>query len=313
MRCGVVAVLGAPNAGKSTLVNALVGTKVSIVTHKVQTTRFRVRGIAVREDAQIILVDTPGVFQPKKRLDRAMVEDAWAGLEDADAIIFVIDAEAQELAGSDRTDRKAAMGQKAHEHTQIVAARLKAAGKPIITVLNKMDVTGAPRLLPMIDAWSSELEPEAIIPVSATRGEGLEALMDEVIRHLPEGPFLYPVDQAGDLSMRALAAEVTREKLFLRLHDELPYETTVETEDWKDLKDGAARIEQIIYVNRESQKPIVLGDKGRSIREIGKLARLELEEMLGRQVHLFVHVKVRSGWRDEPERYRAMGLTFPQG
>ncbi len=301
-RCGFAAVIGAPNAGKSTLVNRLVGAKVSIVTHKVQTTRFRIRGVAIRGRDQVVLIDTPGVFAPKRRLERAMVRAAWGGANDADVIVALVDAEAEANEdGSAAARRSVADARRALEG-------LAQADRPLLLALNKIDRTPRDRLLPLAEELGGLASFEASFMISAETGDGVEDLFAAIAARLPEGPWLYPEDQIGDLSERLLAAEITREKLLLRLHDELPYETTVETEAWREQKDGSVRIEQTIYVARDSQKPIVLGQKGRTIRTIGETARRDLEAQLQTRVHLFLFVKVRGRWQEDPARYRALGL-----
>lgn len=302
-RFGFCAILGAPNAGKSTLLNQLVGTKVSIVTHKVQTTRTRIRGVAMDGETQIVFVDTPGIFAPKRRLDRAMVDAAWGGTEDADAIVVLIDA--ARIAAADG-------GGKTREDTERIIEGLKASGKQAILTLNKVDSLRREVLLPLAQEWSDAGPFNETFMISGLNGDGVSDLLDHVSAAMPEGPWLYPEDQAADITQRLLAAEVTREKLILRLHDELPYHTTVETESWKSLKDGSIRIEQTIYVARDTQKAIVLGKHGRTVKEISQQARADLEAMLETRVHLFLFVKVREKWLDEPARYREMGLDFPQ-
>jgi GTP-binding protein Era len=294
-RAGFVAMIGPTNAGKSTLVNALVGTKVSIVTHKVQTTRALVRGIAMAGASQIVFVDTPGIFQPKRRLDRAMVTTAWGSAKDADLACIVIDAKR----GLDDDARTLLEG-------------LGAVGKPAFLVLNKIDLVPRPALLALADA-ASKLHPfERVFMVSALTGDGVADLLAWLAARVPAGPWLYPEDQVSDLPLRMLAAEITREKLFLRLHDELPYAATVETESWKELRNGAVRVEQTIYVERESQKKIVLGKGGQAIKAISMAARKEIAELAEAPVHLFLFVKVRESWADDPERFRQMGLEFPR-
>ncbi len=303
-RCGFCAILGAPNAGKSTLLNALVGTKVSIVTHKVQTTRTRIRGVAITGPVQIVFVDTPGIFAPRRRLDRAMVDAAWGGADDADKVLVLADA--ARLSAADG-------GGKAGEDTDRIIEGLRKAGRKAILVLNKVDSVKREALLPLTERLNDpELFSETFM-ISGLTGSGVQDLLAHVADAMPEGPWLYPEDQAADITERLLAAEVTREKLILRLHEELPYATTVETESWKTVKDGALRIEQVIYVARDTQKAIVLGKGGRTVKEIGQAAREELEEMLGTRVHLFLFVKVRESWADDPARYREMGLEFPKG
>ncbi len=292
-RSGFVAMLGAPNAGKSTLVNQLVGTKVSIVTHKVQTTRALVRGIAIRDRTQIVFVDTPGVFQPKRRLDRAMVRTAWSGAKDADLVLAIIDA-----------DRGIS------EEVETILERLKEVRQPKVLLLNKVDRMKRERLLGLAQEISGRAEFERVFMISALTGSGCDDLMDFLAGRLPEGPWYYPEDQISDLPLRQLSAEITREKLYLRLHQELPYASTVETELWEARKDGSVRIEQTIYVERESQKRIVLGHKGETIKAIGQAARKEIAEAAEQPVHLFLFVKVRENWGDDPERYREMGLDF---
>ncbi len=294
-RCGFIALIGAPNAGKSTLTNALTGSKVAIVTPKVQTTRALVRGIALAGDAQLIFVDTPGIFAPKRRLDRAMVTTAWSGARDADLVALLIDANA----GLD--DVAAAIVEKLGDIRQ-----------PKVLVLNKVDIADKPRLLTLAQRVNAQAKFDVTFMVSAMTGDGVADLRDWLAAHAPEGPWHYPEDEVSDAPLRLLAAEITREKLFLKLHQELPYQSTVETETWTERKDGSVRIEQTIYVERESQRKIVLGKEGRSIRAIGAAARRELAEILEKPVHLFLFVKVRERWGDDPERYRAMGLDYPQ-
>lgn len=309
-RSGFVAVIGAPNAGKSTLVNALVGEKVSIVTHKVQTTRFQVRGIAMLDNAQLVLVDTPGIFKPKEkdRLSRSMVHAAWTGVDDADAIIHVVDAPAfhhQKHGLGDAQDRLSV------EDTDRVISGLKdrKRGK-VFLALNKIDEIEREKLLELI-AHFSELDfYTEIYLISALNQDGVSDLGQALVAAMPEGPYLYPSDQAADIPSRLMAAEITREKLFLRLHDELPYASMVETEKWTNQKNGDVRIEQIIYVKRASQKPIVLGKAGRTIKDIGAQARKEMQDWLGRKVHLFLFVKVREKWSDDRARYAESGLEF---
>ncbi|MEQ8283201.1 MAG: GTPase Era [Parvibaculum sp.] len=294
-RCGFVAIIGAPNAGKSTLVNRLVGSKVAIVTHKVQTTRARIRGIAMEGATQIVFVDTPGIFKPKRRLDRAMVDAAWGGAGDADLIVLMVDMES----GRDSDVERIVEG-------------LKAQGRKAILVLNKSDACDREKLL----KTAAKLNETGIFTetfmVSALTGDGVADLKRHIAALLPEGPWHYPEDQAADVPLRSLAAEITREKLFLRLHDELPYSLTVETESWEQKKDGSIRIAQVIYVERDSQKKIALGKGGQTIKTIGQMAREELQEMLETKVHLFLFVKVRENWSDDRERYREMGLDFPK-
>ncbi|MBN9557610.1 MAG: GTPase Era [Alphaproteobacteria bacterium] len=300
-RCGFVAVIGAPNAGKSTLVNALVGTKVSIVTPKVQTTRMNVRGVAMRGAAQIVFVDTPGIFRPRRRLDRAMVKAAWSGTEDADAILLIVDAQAlvespNGLAAAD---------------THAIIENLKASKREAALVLNKVDAMKRADLLPLAQALNGEGAFSQVFMVSALKGDGVDDIADWCANRVPPGPFLFPEDQAADIPSRLLASEITREKLYLRLHDELPYATTVETEKWEDRKDGSVKIDQVVFVQRDGQKAIVLGKGGRAIKSIGEAARKDMEAAFGRRVHLFLFVKVREGWVDDRERYQAMGLDYP--
>lgn len=301
-RCGVVAVVGAPNAGKSTLVNRMVGAKVAIVTHKVQTTRARLRGIVLSGDTQIILTDTPGIFVPKRKLDKAMVEAAWAGLDDADEILLLVDVEAylsgHKLSIAD-TDR--------------IIEGIKQRGRKAVLVLSKVDAVRSDALLALTKELSETDAFSDVFMISALKGEGVEDLTKFVASRMPEGHWLYPEDQVADAPQRVIAAEITREKLIRRLHDEMPYSTTVETETWKTLKDGSIRIEQVIFVERDSQKPIVLGKGGQTIKVIGKEAREDLQEMLEVPVHLFLFVKVRERWAEDPERYRMMGLELPKG
>jgi GTP-binding protein Era len=295
-RSGFVALIGAPNAGKSTLVNQLVGAKVSIVTHKVQTTRALVRGIALEGDAQIVFVDTPGIFRPKRRLDRAMVTTAWGGAKDADLVAVLIDARK----GID-------------DEADALLDRVKNVPQPKVLILNKVDRVKPEKLLVLAKAANERVAFERTFMISALTGSGCKDLLDYLAATLPEGPWYYPEDQISDLPMRQLAAEITREKLYLRLHQELPYSSHVETEKWEEKKDGSVRIEQVIYVERDSQKKIVLGHKGETIRAIGQAARKEIAEILEQPVHLFLFVKVRENWGDDPERYREMGLEFPNG
>lgn len=292
-RCGYVALIGAPNAGKSTLLNALVQAKVSIVTHKAQTTRTRITGIRVHGASQIIFVDTPGILDPTKRLERAMVQAAWIGARDADRVVLVIDA-ARGLADDVRR----------------IVDGLARARRTAIVVLNKVDLVDRARLLPLTAAIAATGVAAEVFMVSAKTEDGIADLLERLAALMPEGPWLYPADQLSEASERLLAAEITREKLFLRLHQELPYSLAVETLAWQERKDGSARVDQVIYVAREGHKPIVLGAGGRTIKAIGSAAREELEAMLGRKVHLFLHVKVQPDWADDPERYRDLGLDF---
>ncbi|AWK89031.1 GTPase Era [Azospirillum thermophilum] len=293
-RCGYVALVGAPNAGKSTLLNAMIGSKVSIVSPKVQTTRTRVLGITIAGDSQLIFVDTPGIFRPKRRLDRAMVAAAWQGAEDADVICVLYDVSRRSI----------------DEDTRGIVARLKELKRPAILILNKIDLVKREVLLGIADSFQQEGVFTDIFMVSASTGDGIAHLRKWLADRMPEGPWLFPEDQISDMPMRLLAAEVTREKLFLQLHQELPYSATVETEAWEEFEDGSVKISQVIFVQRESQKAIVLGKGGQRIKALGKAARTELEDMLERRVHLILFVKVREDWVDDPERYEAWGLDF---
>jgi GTP-binding protein Era len=306
-RAGFAAVIGAPNAGKSTLVNRLVGSKVSIVTKKVQTTRFPVRGVAMADHAQIVLVDTPGLFTPRRRLDRAMVRSAWAGAEDADAVVHLVDAEAEVAV----REGKASPAQKRNaEDTAAVVERLKAAGRKVILALNKIDLVKRDTLLAVADSLFQSEAYSEVFMISAETGSGVEDLRKRLAELMPEGPWLYPADQAADLPVRLLAAEITREKIYLRVHEELPYAAAVETTAFTEAKGGAARIEQTIYVEREGQRAIVLGKGGQTLKWIGQKAREELTEILDRPVHLFLHVKVVENWQDRRDFYRDTGLDF---
>ncbi|WP_022702179.1 GTPase Era [Oceanicaulis alexandrii] len=298
-RAGFVAIIGAPNAGKSTLVNALVGRKVSIVTPKVQTTRFQVRGVMMHGVAQLVLVDTPGVFAPRRRLDRAMVASAWEGADDADAIVHVVDAAAQ-LSKARRTV----------EDVERVIDGLKAHDLKAVLVLNKIDLIKRDELLSLSQKLFETGVYSDVFMISASNGDRIKDLADFLVTLMPESPYLYPEDQIADLSERMLAAEVTREKLYLRVHDELPYALTVETEGWKDQRDGSVRIEQTVYVEREAHKPMILGKGGQTIKWVSTAARTDLEEQLGRKVHLFLFVKIRPNWGDERARFNALGLDF---
>ncbi len=294
-RCGFAAVIGAPNAGKSTLVNALVGAKVSIVTHKAQTTRTRVRGIVIAGDSQIILVDTPGIFAPKRRLDRAMVETAWTEAREADVVVLVIDA----ARGLDDT-------------VEPILAEVQGLKMPRALVLNKVDKVQKAKLLALAAEASQRLPFDRVFMVSALTGDGVDDLKAYLAEAMPRSVWLFPEDQIADAPLRQWAAEVTREKMFIRLHDELPYASMVETTDWKALRDGSVRIEQTIYVERDSQKKIVLGAKGQTIKQISTEARREIADALEQPVHLFLFVKVRENWSDDPERYGEMGLDYPR-
>jgi GTP-binding protein Era len=293
-RCGIVAVVGAPNAGKSTLVNLLVGAKVSIVTHKVQTTRTRIRGIAVEGDAQIVFVDTPGIFTAKRRLERAMVQAAWAGVEDADVVLVIHDAGRRQIS----------------DETRQVIEGLAGARSEVVLVLNKVDLVKREKLLELAAELSGLGSFSKVFMVSALNGDGTQDLMAYLAKRMPEGPWLFPEDQLSDLSLRMLAAEITREKLFLNLHEELPYALTVETESWEDFKDGSARVQQVVYVGRDQHKAICLGKGGKTIRLVREAAQKEMEAAFGQRVHLFLFVKVRENWINDPERYRNLGLDF---
>lgn len=298
-RAGFVALIGEPNAGKSTLLNRMVGAKVSIVTHKVQTTRSRIRGIAMEGAAQIIFVDTPGLFRPRRRLDRAMVAAAWGGAADADVVLLLIEAHRGLTPG-----------------VLAIVERLKESflqGAPIALIVNKIDRVKAEALLALTEAANQAFPFVQTFLISAERGHGVEALRKWLAGALPEGPWLYPEDQIADLPLRMIAAEMTREKLTLRLHEELPYQLTVETESWQDRPDGSVRIDQVVYVAREGHKGIVLGHKGETIKAIGRAARAEIGAFLGREVHLFLQVRHRENWQDEAERYSEMGLEFRDG
>jgi GTP-binding protein Era len=294
-RCGFVALIGAPNVGKSTLVNALVGSKVTIVSRKVQTTRALIRGIVIDNNAQIILVDTPGIFLPKRRLDRAMVSTAWSGAHDADLVCVLLDARA----GID-------------EEADAILTKVATVRHERILVLNKIDLVPREKLLALTKAVNDRLAFENTFMVSALSGDGVDDLRHTLAAMVPPGPFHYPEDQMSDAPMRHLAAEITREKIFRQLHQELPYQSTVETESWTERKDKSIRIEQTIFVERESQRKIVLGKGGATIKSIGADSRKEIAEIVGVPVHLFLFVKVRENWGDDPNRYREMGLEFPK-
>lgn len=298
-RAGFVALIGEPNAGKSTLLNAMVGAKVSIVTHKVQTTRTRIRGVAIEGDTQIVFVDTPGLFRPRRRLDRAMVAAAWGGAGDADIVVLMVEAHRGITSG-----------------VEAILERLDTTlpkGRTVVLAINKIDRVKAEALLPLSAALNERREFDATFLISAERGHGVADLRRWLAERLPEGPWLYPEDQIADLPLRMIAAEITREKLTLRLHQELPYELTVETEAWEERKDGSVRIEQVIYVAREGHKGIVLGHRGETIKAVGQVARGDIAEFLGRPVHLFLTVKVRPNWLEDAARYREMGLDFNDG
>lgn len=298
-RAGFVALIGEPNAGKSTLLNRMVGAKVSIVTHKVQTTRTRIRGVCMAGQSQIVFVDTPGLFRPRRRLDRAMVAAAWGGATDADIILLLIEAHRGLTEG-----------------VQAIIDRMRdilPQGQPVALAINKIDRVKAETLLALSASLNEAFPFQRTFMISAEKGYGVDDLRDWLAGQVPEGPWLYPEDQLADLPMRMIAAEITREKLTLRLHEELPYQLTVETEKWEDKPDGSARIDQVVYVARDGHKGIVLGNRGETIKSIGQSARMELREFLGREVHLFLTVKVRPGWLDEAERYSEMGLDFKDG
>ena len=306
-RAGFAAIIGAPNAGKSTLVNRLTGTKVSIVTQKVQTTRFPVRGIAIYGDAQIVLVDTPGIFSPRRRLDRAMVASAWDGADDADVVVHLIDA-ASHIAAETRDGQAA--DRKSAEDTQTIIAALKEAGKQVILALNKIDGMRRDTLLALSQSLYETGVYSEVFMISALSGDGVDDLGQRLADAMPAGPWLYPEDQSADVPMRVLAAEITREKVYLRVHEELPYSAAVETTSFEDRADGSARIEQTIYVERESQRPIVLGKGGQTLKWIGQKAREELTELLDRPVHLFLTVKVDPKWQDSRALYAQFGLDY---
>ena len=294
-RCGFVALIGAPNVGKSTLVNSIVGAKVAIVSHKVQTTRTLLRGIATAGEAQLVFIDTPGIFAPRRRLDRAMVAGAWSGAGDADLVGVLVDA-----------------GRGLDADTAALLERLAPAQQRKILIVNKIDLVEKPTLLALVKDASARAPFAATFMISALTGDGVVDLKQWLAAEVPPGPWHYPEDQLTDAPLRQLAAEITREKLYLRLHQELPYQSTVETNAWKELKDGSARVEQTIYVERESQRMIVLGKGGQTIKAIGADARREIAQMAEQPVHLFLFVKVREAWGEDPERYREMGLEFPR-
>jgi len=294
--CGFIALVGAPNAGKSTLLNSLVGTKVSIVTHKAQTTRSQIRGVVTLYTAQLVFVDTPGIFAPKRRLDRAMVESAWTGAGDADIVAFIVDAE-----------------KGLTPELESLVEGLTNVRHPKILVLNKIDTIRRENLLKLSEELNSRLRFEATFMISALKGDGVQDFIDWCAAHVPPGPWHFPEDHLTDLTLALTAAEITREKLFLRIHDEIPYTATVETEAFKEQKDGSYKIDQVIYVTRDTHKKIILGAGGQTIKAIGAEARKELMEMYEVPVHLFIFVKVRAKWGDDPERYREMGLEYPSG
>jgi len=297
-RAGFIALIGEPNAGKSTLLNRMVGAKVSIVTHKVQTTRARIRGIAIEGESQLVFVDTPGLFQPRRRLDRAMVAAAWSGANDADVVVLLVEAHRGITEG-----------------VEAIIEGLGDIGKThkVVLAINKIDRVKSEALLSLTQDLNQRFNFVETFMISAEKGHGVAALRTWLADALPEGPWLYPEDQIADLPMRMIAAEITREKLTLRLHQELPYQLTVETENWQERKDGSARIDQIIYVMRDGHKGIILGKKGETIKSVSKAARLELEEFMNRRIHLFLQIKVRPGWLEDSERYSEMGLNFKDG
>jgi GTP-binding protein Era len=297
-RCGFVALIGEPNAGKSTLLNRMVGAKVSIVTHKVQTTRARIRGIAIEDQAQIVFVDTPGLFRPRRRLDRAMVASAWAGAGDADIVVLMIEAHRGLTEGA---------------QTILDALEEQVGNRPVALAINKIDRVRREELLALVQTMSDAREFAEVFLISAENGDGVDDLRAWLAANLPPGPWHYPEDQIADAPLRQIAAEITREKLTLRLHQELPYQLTVETENWEERKDGSARIEQIVYVMRDGHKGIVLGKRGETIKAVGAEARKDIAEVLGRPAHLFITVKARPNWQNEAERYREIGLDFSDG
>lgn len=297
-RAGFVALIGEPNAGKSTLLNRMVGAKVAIVTHKVQTTRARIRGIAIEGSSQIVFVDTPGIFRPRRRLDRSMVAAAWGGASDADVILLLVEAHRGMTEG-----------------VEAILGSLKELGgkTPVALIINKIDRVKSEALLALSQKLNGAFDFEQTFMISAEKGYGCEDLRGWLAGALPEGPWLYPEDQIADLPMRMIAAEITREKLTLRLHEEIPYQLTVETEAWEERKDGSARVDQVVYVARNGHKGILLGKGGETIKAVGQAARIELEEFMGRRIHLFLQVRVRENWQDEAERYSEIGLDFRDG
>lgn len=309
-KCGFVAVLGAPNAGKSTLVNKMVGAKVSIATHKIQTTRVPVRGIFIKDDTQVVLVDTPGIFQPKRRLDQAMVHAAWEGAKDADLILLLVDAP---HIHKQIKSESAQQTSTTFEETERIIEQLSKKQRDVVLILNKIDHMERARLLELTDYYKGKTLFTEIFMISAENGDGVEDLIHYITEHLPAGPWLFDEDQISDIPMRMLASEITREKLMLRVHDELPYASAVETISWKQQKDGSIRIDQVIYVERSSQKGIVIGKSGRTIKEIGEQAREELNSLLETKVHLFLQVKVREKWSSDPRMISDLGLEMPKG
>jgi GTP-binding protein Era len=295
-RCGFVAIIGAPNAGKSTLINCLAGYKLAIVSHKVQTTRSRIRAIVIDGQSQIIFVDTPGIFPPRRRLDEAMVEAAWGGAGEADIVLLIVDVRAG-----------------ISEDVARILQKLAEDKARAVLVLNKIDLVRREKLLDLSARLNEVVPFEETFMVSSRTGDGVDVVRRRLAHMMPVGPWLYPADQVADVPMRFIASEITREKIYERLHQELPYASTVETESWKENRDGSVRIEQVIFVERESQRKIVLGKGGASIKAIGAEARKEIAELAEQKVHLFLFVKVREGWGDDPERYRQMGIEFPTG
>lgn len=306
-RAGFVAIIGAPNAGKSTLTNRLVGAKVSIVTQKVQTTRFPVRGVAMAGEAQIILLDTPGIFTPRRKLDRAMVRSAWAGADDADAVVHLVDVQA-ELAVQDGGAKPA--DKRGSIDVQTIIENLQGSKKQVILALNKIDGVKRERLLAVSQALYETGVYSEVFMISAADGNGVDDLKARMAELMPEGPWLYPEDQTADIPARLLAAEITREKLYLRVHEELPYAASVDTVSFEEKKDGSVRIEQTIFVEREGQRAIVIGANGQTLKWIGQKSREELTELFERKVHLFLHVRVRENWAEERETYSGLGLDF---
>lgn len=298
-RCGFVAIIGAPNAGKSTLLNAMVGSKLAIVTHKAQTTRAKLRGIVVSGASQIVLVDTPGIFAPRRRLDRAMVTDAWSGAADADVVLLLIDAHRPEAA-----EDGVALITTLREHV--------GAGRPVLLVLNKIDLLAKEKLLALTDTLNAAMPFADTFMISALAGDGVPALVADLAARMPEGPWMFPADDATDQPLVRLCAELTREQLLLQVHDELPYQLTVEPESWENFKDGSVKISQVVFVRRETHRVIVIGQGGQRIRAVRVAAQQEMAELVGRRVHLFLHVKVKEDWEDRREHYTAMGLDWQE-